>query len=122
MTPHLHSNKGLNLSLFKISGIRWFLTNRLLNKKKHSSVWDALNISFDVYFRIITDNEGFWAKLRGYSWDSVFMKWGYPVGTVTVMRQSKWDRKKIMWAIFFKGTKKASIKETLNGQTGIQPA
>ena len=54
--------------------------------------------------------------------DSVFMKWGYPVGTVTVMRQSKWDGKKIMWANFFKGTKKASIKETLNGQTGIQPA
>ena len=27
-----------------------------------------------------------------------------------------------MWANFFKGTKTASIKETFNGPTGIQPA
>ena len=53
---------------------------------------------------------------------AVFMKWGYPVGTVTVMRHSTWDGKKIMWANFFKGTKTASIKETLNGPTGTHPA
>ena len=121
MTPCLHSNKGLKLSLKTISGIRWFWTNRLLNKKNHQ-LWDALNISFDDYFRTITDNDSFWAKLRGCSWDSVFMKWGYPVGTVTVMRHSTWDGKKMMWANFFKGTKKASMKETLNGPTGIHPA
>ena len=28
----------------------------------------------------------------------------------------------MMWANFFKGTKKASMKETLNGPTGIHPA
>ena len=90
-------------------------------KKNIHQLWDALNISFDDYIRIITDNEGFWAKV-GQSWDSVFMKWGYPGGTVTVIRQSFWDGKKITWANFFKGTKKASITETLNGPTGIYPA
>ena len=99
------------------------LDQSLAKEKKHiHQLWDALNISFDDYFRIITDNEGFWAKKGREGWDSVFMKWGYPVGTVTVMRQSKWDGKNIMWAIFFKGTKKASMKEKLNGPTGIQPA
>jgi len=99
------------------------LDQSLAKEKKHiHQLWDALNISFDDYFRIITDNEGFWAKKGREGWDSVFMKWGYPVGTVTVMRQSKWDGKKIMWANFFKGTKKASMKETLNGPTGIHPA
>ena len=53
----------------------------LAKEKKHiHQLWDALNISFDDYFRIITDNDGFWAKV-GQSWDSAFMKWGYPVGT-----------------------------------------
>ena len=99
------------------------LDQSLAKEKKHiHQLWDALNISFDDYFRIITDNEGFWAKKGREGWDSVFMKWGYPVGTVTVMRQSKWDGKNIMWAIFFKGTKKASMKEKLNGPTGIHPA
>ena len=88
------------------------LDQSLAKEKTHiHQLWDALNISFDDYFRIITDNEGFWAKAGGYGWDSVFMKWGYPVGTVTVMRQSKWDGKNIIWANFFKGTKTASIKE-----------
>ena len=67
-------------------------------KKNIHQLWDALNISFDDYVRIITDNEGFWAKV-GQSWDSAFMKWGYPVGTVTVMQQSKWDGKKIMLSL-----------------------
>ena len=70
------------------------LDKSLAKENKHvHQLWDALNISFDDYFRIITDNEGLWAKLRGCSWDSVFMKWGYPVGTVTVMRHSTWDGK-----------------------------
>ena len=84
----------------------------MLNKKKIHQLWDALNISFDDYFRIITDNDGFWAKLGGHGWDSKFVKWGYPVGTVTVTQQTKWNGKKIMWAIFFKGTKTASIIAT----------
>ena len=98
------------------------LDKSLAKENKHiHQLWDALNISFDDYVRIITYNEGFWAKV-GQSWDSVFMKWGYPGGTVTVIRQSFWDGKKITWANFFKGTKKASITETLNGPTGIYPA
>ena len=68
------------------------LDKSLAKENKHiHQLWDALNISFDDYFRIITDNDGFWAKLGGYGWDSVFMKWGYPVGTVTVMRHSTED-------------------------------
>ena len=77
------------------------LDKSLAKQIKHiHQLWEALKISFDDYFRIITDNDGFWAKAGGYGWDYVFMKWGYPVGTVTVMRQSKWDGKKIMWAFF----------------------
>ena len=99
------------------------LDKTFAKEKKHiHQLWDALHISFDDYVRIITDNDSFWAKLGRQGWDSVFTKWGYPVGTLKFMQQSKWDGKKIMWANFFKGTITASIKETLNGPTGIQPA
>ena len=50
------------------------------------------------------------------------MKWGYPVGTLKFMQQSKWDAKSIMWAIFFSDKISASAKETFNGPTGTHPA
>ena len=78
------------------------LDKTFAKEKKHiHQLWDALNISFDDYFSIITDNDSFWAKLGRQGWDSVFMKWGYPVGTLKFIQQSKWDAKSIMWAIFF---------------------
>ena len=39
------------------------LDKSLAKQKKHiHQLWDALNISFDDYFRVIADNDGFWAK------------------------------------------------------------
>ena len=39
------------------------LDKSLAKENKHiHQLWDALNISFDDYFRIITDNDGFWAS------------------------------------------------------------
>ena len=40
------------------------LDKTFAEEKKHiHQLWDALNISFDDYFSIITDNDSFWAKL-----------------------------------------------------------
>ena len=55
------------------------LDTSIAEKKYIHQLWDALNITFGDYFRIVTDNIGFWAKLGRQGWDFVFMKWGYPM-------------------------------------------
>ena len=48
------------------------LDKSLAKENKHiHQLWDALNISFDDYFRIITDNNGFWSNIgQGWNLDS----------------------------------------------------